>query len=177
MFIPQSYASALACLIISMVAWGSWANAQKFDPALRFELFYWDYVAALFVCAVVAGLTLGRTHASASESFFNNLRTTRWPNVLEAFAGGVVFNAGNILLVAAIALGGMAVAFPIAAGLGLVIGAALNYVIRPAGNAWLLFSGVGLICVAIMLDASAYRSLDRPTSRVKSTIFLSLTAG
>lgn len=177
MFIPQSYASALALLIISMVARGSWANAQKFDPVLRFELFYWDYVAALFVCAIVAGLTLGRLHASAPESVVNNLRATRWPKVLEAFAGGVVFNAGNILLVAAIALGGMAVAFPIAAGLGLVIGVALNYIIRPAGSVWLLFSGVALICAAIVLDAIAYRSLDRQKTRVKTAILLSLAAG
>lgn len=177
MFIPQSYASALAFLIVSMIAWGSWANAQKFDQTLRFELFYWDYVAALVVCAVIAGLTLGRLHGSDPDSFFHNLHSTRWPKVFEAFAGGVVFNAGNILLVAAIALGGMAVAFPIAAGLGLVIGAALNYVIRPAGNVWLLFVGVGLICVAIVLDAVAYRSLDRPRTRVKRAIVLSLAAG
>ena len=64
---------------------------------------------------------------------------------------------GNILIVAAISVAGMAVAFPIGAGLALVLGAVLNYVVSPAGNPVLIFSGIGLVCIAIVLDALAYQ--------------------
>ena len=42
--------------------------------------------------------------------------------------GGVVFNAANILLSAAIAVAGMAVAFPVGIGLALVLGVLINYI-------------------------------------------------
>jgi glucose uptake protein len=35
--------------------------------------------------------------------------------------GGVIFNAANILLVAAIAIAGMSVAFPVGIGLALIV--------------------------------------------------------
>jgi glucose uptake protein len=177
MFVPHSYGTALALMVTSMVAWGSWANAQKVDPRLRFELFYWDYMWALAACAVAAALTLGRTHPAAADSFFNNLRAAAPRKAIDALAAGAIFNAGNILLVAAIALGGMAVAFPIGAGLGLVIGATLNYIVRPVGNAVLLFSGIALVCAAIVLDGIAYRSLGRGGSRHSSVIPLSIASG
>jgi glucose uptake protein len=41
--------------------------------------------------------------------------------------GGVIFNAANILFSAAIAIAGMAVAFPIAIGLALVLGVIVNF--------------------------------------------------
>ena len=81
-------------------------------------------------------------------------------SLLEAFFGGVIFNLGNLLLVAAISVAGMAVAFPIGAGLALVIGAVINYIISPKGNPILLFGGIALICIAIVLDAMAYRGLS-----------------
>src|SRR4051812_29711596 len=164
-------------MLISMVAWGSWANAQKFDRTLRFELFYWDYVWAMLACALLAALTLGRLHPADADSFLNNLRTARAAKFGDALLGGVVFDAGNILLVAAIALGGMAVAFPIGAGLALVIGATLNYIIHPAGNPWLLFLGMALVCLAILFDAAAYRSRHRGEGGGALAIVLSVGCG
>jgi glucose uptake protein len=76
-----------------------------------------------------------------------------------AFAAGMIFNLGNILLVAAIALAGLSVAFPIGIGLALVIGAVWNYTINPQGNPALIFTGVAVIILAIVVDALAYRSL------------------
>jgi glucose uptake protein len=177
MFVPHSYSAALALMVISMLAWGSWANAQKFDRSLRFELFYWDYVFALFACALLAAVTLGRTDSTAADSFFNNLRSADTTKLLYGFIGGIIFNAGNILLVAAIAIGGMAVAFPIGAGLGLVIGVVFNYLVQPAGNPWLLFPGIALVCAAIVLDAVAYRSLHRMATQGAKAIPLSIACG
>jgi glucose uptake protein len=161
-FLPQTYAAALSLMVLSMLCWGSWANTQKADSRWRFELFYLDYNIGLIVCAVVAGLTLGNLHPGSpgfgsSDSFFENLAAASPRSLIEAFAGGVVFTVGNLLLVAAISIAGMAVAFPVGSGLGLVIGAVLNYLVSPSGNPLLIFAGIGLVCVAIVLDALAYR--------------------
>ena len=111
MFTPHTYPAALLLMILSMLCWGSWANTQKIDQAWRFELFYLDYTFGLLAAAVLFGLTFGRTHAASANSFFVNLHTASNRSISEAFAGGAIFSIGNILLVAAISVAGMAVAF------------------------------------------------------------------
>jgi glucose uptake protein len=57
----------------------------------------------------------------------------------------------------------MAVAFPVGIGLALVIGVVVNYIAHPVGDAGLLAGGVGLIVVAILLNAYAYRRMKAGT--------------
>jgi glucose uptake protein len=71
----------------------------------------------------------------------------------------MVFNAANILLVAAIAVAGMSVAFPVGIGLALVVGVLVNYWAEPKGDPLKLFLGVALVAAAIVLDAWAYGTL------------------
>jgi glucose uptake protein len=80
-------------------------------------------------------------------------------NIRSAIIGGVVFNIANILLVAAISIAGMSVAFPVGIGMALVLGVLVNYWAEPVGDATILFLGVGAVVVAILLDAAAYRRL------------------
>jgi glucose uptake protein len=68
----------------------------------------------ILVCAILFGLTAGSTNPAASESFFHNLDHASARSLVEAFAGGMIFNLGNLLLVAAISVADMAVAFPLA---------------------------------------------------------------
>ncbi len=164
-------------MLLSMICWGSWANTQKIDGQWRFELFYWDYIWGLLACALLFGLTFGNKNPASPDSFFHNLRIASFRSLLEAFSGGAIFNLGNLLLVAAISVAGMAVAFPIGAGLALVIGAIVNYIISPKGNPSLLFGGIGLICIAILLDAMAYRGLSRNTKATTKGVVLSLACG
>ena len=177
MLIPKSYSVAVLIMLVSMICWGSWDNTQKIDKKWRFELFYWDYIWGILICALLFGLTLGRTHPASSESFFRNLACANFRSLGEAFIGGVIFNFGNLLLVAAISIAGMAVAFPIGSGLALVIGGALNYVITPSGNAVFLFGGIILICGAIFTDAMAYRALANGKKAGKKGIVLSIVCG
>ena len=157
MFIPTVYEIALSMIIFSMIAWGSWANALKLCKGWRFELLYWDYVWGILLMTLILGFTLGRTAPASLDSFIQNLRAADGHHLLLAFLGGIVFNIANILVVAAIAIAGMAVAFPIGIGLALVIGSVLNYIITPKGNPLMLFGGIALVCLAILLDALAYR--------------------
>lgn len=177
MFIPTVYSVALLLMIISMVCWGSWANTQKATGSWRFELFYWDYVWGILLLSLIAGLTLGRTDPASPESFLRNLTDAGGRNVLLALAGGAVFNFANILLVAAIDIAGLAVAFPIGIGLALVIGSILNYLVTPAGNPLYLFGGIAMVCTAIVLDAMAYRKLSGNVQVTTKGIVLSLLAG
>lgn len=164
-------------MLLSMVCWGSWANTQKIDSRWRFELFYLDYTFGLLAAAVLFGLTLGRTDATSANSFFINLHATGSRSLLEAFAGGAIFSIGNILLVAAISVAGMAVAFPVGAGLALVLGSLLNYFVSPTGNPVLIFGGIALVCVAIGLDALAYRDLEGEARSTTKGILLSIGGG
>lgn len=177
MFTPQTYAIAVALMILSMLCWGSWANTQKATGRWRFELFYWDYVWGILLCAIVAGLTLGRTDAHSADSFFHDLAAASGHKLILAFVGGVIFNVANLLLVAAIAIAGMAVAFPIGIGLALVIGSVLNYIIVPHGNPVLLFGGIMLVVIAITFDAMAYHGLSGGGHVTRRGILLSLLCG
>lgn len=177
MFIPQVYAVALAMMILTMICWGSWTNTQKLTKNWRFELFYWDYIWGILLCAVLLGLTLGRTDPASPDSFFRNLLAADAGHLTYAFLGGVVYNVANLLFVAALAIAGMAVAFPIAIGLALVIGSGLNYIITPKGNPLMLFGGVALVCAAIVVDALAYRQLSPDATVSKKGIILSLLSG
>ncbi len=66
----------------------------------------------------------------------------------------------NLLLVAAIDIAGLAVAFPVGIGVALVVGAVASYLISPAGNRLLLFGGIAFVVAAILFDAAAYRIRD-----------------
>jgi glucose uptake protein len=94
-----------------------------------------------------------------------------------AFLGGVVFNIANLLIVAAIDVAGMAVAFPVAIGLALVIGVVVNYLATPLGDPMLLFGGVALVAAAILVDARAYAKLPSAKGATARGLILSILSG
>ena len=160
MFVLESYAVAVAFCVITMLCWGSWANTQKLaGRRWRFELFYWDYVFGVLLMALIFAFTLGSL-GDSGRGFLADVRQADPQNLGSAFLGGVVFNAANILLVAAIAISGMSVAFPVGIGLALVLGVLINYLTAPKGEPAQLFLGVAFIAAAIVLDALAYRKLS-----------------
>src|ERR1700744_1894426 len=112
MYQPEVYAIALSFMIITMLCWGSWANTIKLCPNYRFQLFYWDYVVGLIAGALLWCLTLGSMGASG-RLFGQDIQHADASHILFAVIGGVVFNVANLLLVAAIEIAGLAVAFPI----------------------------------------------------------------
>lgn len=156
MFVVENYYLAIFFCIITMICWGSWANTQKIAQGKwRFELFYWDYVLGIFIFSLIGAFTLG-SYGDYGRSFVADIGQVDFKNMLSAWFGGVVFNLGNILLTAAIAGAGMSLAFPVGIGLALVSGVIINYVLHAKGNPVLLFLGVGLVTIAIILNALAY---------------------
>jgi glucose uptake protein len=166
MMLPTTYVTALLLTILTMICWGSWANTMKWSK-WRYELFYFDYSIGVMLAAVLAAFTFGSIEGNTADlpnpafSFMDNISIAPKKLMGYAFIGGVVFNLANLLLVAAISVAGMAVAFPIGIGLALIIGVILNYIIKPAGNVSLLASGSVLILLAIIVCALAYAALNK----------------
>ncbi len=178
MFILESYPWAVVFCVITMLCWGSWANTQKLaQRQWRFELFYWDYTLGVLLLSLTFALTLG-SFGATGRSFFEDLAQAEQGSLVSAAVGGVIFNAANILLVAAISIAGMAVAFPVGIGLALVLGVVVNYWGSPVGNPVFLFSGVGFVVAAILLDAAACRRLPGQDEGLSlKGLALSLAAG
>lgn len=178
MFIVESYTLAVLFCIITMLCWGSWANTQKLaSKTWRFELFYWDYVIGILFFSIIAAFTLGSI-GDKGRSFLADLQQADAGNIGSAFIGGIVFNAANILFSAAIAIAGMAVAFPVGIGLALVLGTLVNYFGAQKGNPTLLFTGIALIALAIIINAIAYKKANASDQKVSTKgIAISLIAG
>ncbi len=178
MVIVESYPVAMVMCVITMLCWGSWANTQKLaSKEWRFQLFYWDYAIGVLLLSLLLAFTMGSS-GSGGRGFLADLQQAdgRWLG--SAFLGGIIFNLSNILLVAAIDIAGLAVAFPVGVGLALVLGVITTYLSTKVGNAPMLALGVAAIMVAILLDALAYKRLA--TSGQKAPvkgIVISVAAG
>jgi glucose uptake protein len=161
-----------------MICWGSWGNTQKLaGKSWRFELFYWDYVTGIVLFSVLLGFTLG-SNGSAGRSFVPDIAQADTGNILKAMLGGIIFNASNILLVAAMAIAGMTVAFPVGVGIALALGVIINYIFAPKGDPIMLFAGVAFIIAAIIIDAIAYKKHSSSLHKVSEKgILLSVSAG
>ena len=160
MFFVENYGLAVAFCVVTMLCWGSWGNTQKLasNDKWKYQLFYWDYGIGILLSALLIAFTLG-SFGTAGRGFLADIRQAGMGPLGLAFLGGVLFNLANILLVIAIDLAGLAVAFPIGIGLALVLGVVQTYWFNPKGDPVLLFAGVALVAVAIILNALAYKSL------------------
>jgi len=178
MFIVENYTLAVFLCIITMLCWGSWANAQKMTSKdWSFPLFYWDYSIGVVLLSLIFGLTLGSSGIEG-RNFIDDMFQGNSTSFLSAFLGGVVFNIANLLIVAAISIAGMAVAFPIGIGIALVLGVTVNYMATPIGDPILLFTGVFIVVVAIIIDALAYNRLTSNNYKSSSKgIVISIIGG
>ena len=175
--IVESYPIAVVLCFVTMLCWGSWANTQKLaSKEWRFQLFYWDYAVGVLVLSLIFSFTLG-SFGSGGRSFLADLSQASGAAIWSALLGGIVFNLSNILLVAAIDIAGMAVAFPIGVGLALVLGVVINYIKLPVGDPVLLVVGVVGVVIAIVLDALAYRRLPTDKQTTTKGILISVAAG
>ena len=178
MFLVESYELSVFLCVISMICWGSWANTQKLaSKSWSFPLYYWDYSIGVLLLSLIFGFTLGST-GEIGRSFIEDLSQGSLEAFRSAFLGGVIFNIANLLIVAAISIAGMAVAFPIGIGIALVLGVIVNYIAIPVGNPFILFSGVLIVVIAIIIDALAYKRLSKKNKKTSSRgILISIIGG
>ena len=165
MFVPATFSVALLMTILSTICWGSFANTFKLTKNYRFELYYWDYAAGIFLISLVLALTMGSLRGG-DTTFVANLRDAAPLNLLWATIGGFIFNIANVLLIAGIEIVGLAIAFPISIGIALVEGVVLSYALQPKGNAALLGGGVAMAVLAVILIGMAYGQLQSASRTV-----------
>jgi glucose uptake protein len=162
---------------VTMLCWGSWANTQKLaSKEWEFPLFYWDYSLGVLLFSLLLAFTMG-SMGDHGRPFLADLSQASHDAIISALIGGIVFNLANILLVAAIDIAGMSVAFPVGIGLALVLGVITNYIAAPVGDSLLLFSGVAGVSTAIILAALAYRTITTESSVTAKGLILSVVAG
>ncbi len=178
MYIVQNYLLAVIFCFVTMLCWGSWGNTQKLAAKTwRYEFFYWDYVIGILLFSIISAFTLG-SFGSEGRGFLTDLAQADLKNIGSAFLGGIIFNAANILLAAAIAICGLSVAFPVGIGLALVLGVLVNYFGAAKGEPVYIFTGVVLIVIAIILNGLAYNKALVGTKKVSGKgILISITAG
>ncbi len=178
MFIIDNYALAVLFCFITMICWGSWANTQKLaSQKWPFQLFYWDYTFGILLITLFFAFTFGSV-GDFGRSFLHDLEQAKMSNLTSAFIGGIIFNFANLLLVIAIEIAGMAIAFPIGIGIALVLGVFTNYIAQPEGDPLILIIGVILVAVAILIDGIAYKKILQKTNEnpLKGILF-SVSAG
>jgi glucose uptake protein len=122
----------------------------------RFELYYFDFALGALLVSVIAAFTFGNLGWDGFQ-FLDDLRNAGKRQELFAFVAGCVFNLANMLLVAAISVAGMSVAFPIGFGLALIIGVVWSVFLNPMGSPMLLGIGCVAVAAAVIFDALAYR--------------------
>lgn len=184
MIILQNYWLAILFCVFAMICWGSWSNTQKMvQNNWRFELFYWDLIIGILLMSLLAAFTVG-SMGETGRSFVNDLKQADASSIVFAMLGGLLWNLGNLLLVASIAVAGMSVAFPIGGGLAWILGIILNYINVvmkggvPSTKPALLWTGVIIIIGAIFLSGKSYSNLakERKKPSMKG-ILLSVIAG
>jgi glucose uptake protein len=191
MILPQSYPSVLFLMVLSLLCLGSWASGYKFAGKWRFELFYFDFAVGLLLASVIAAFTVGNLGFDGFN-FLDDLQHAGKRQWMYVFVAGLIFNLGNMLLMAAVSVSGLAVAFPMGMGMALLLGTSLSVASRPAGNYFLLSMGCLLILTSIVVNAVSYRMIGvarheelARAGRAKSTrrpnplkgIILALAAG
>lgn len=157
--LTPGFGASLGLALLSLACWGSWSNTAKASGKLPFPIFYLDFSASAFAAAALVFVTAG------SGTFFHGGDTEGWPKrVAAAAAAGVVFNFANVLLVAAISIAGLVVAFPVGIGTALVLGTLLNFLQDESqADPLLLFGGVaaafGAICFQVAANVQHKRDL------------------
>jgi glucose uptake protein len=169
--VVTSTAAALALMLLSMTCWGSWANTYKLAGNVRFELFYWDYAIGLAVTAIALAWY------SDGSALLTELGSASSSTIWQAIAAGVVFNLANLLLVAAIALAGLAVAFPLGIGTALVVGTALTFLVDRKGTPGYIILGVALAVLAIVACATAYKRQGGGLTVTRKGVVICLVSG
>jgi|SRR5271157_1219689 len=155
MILPQTFGAALFLSILGLVCLGSWASAYKLAGKFRYELFYVDFALGAALLAVIYAFTVGTLGVNLDGlSFLDDLGNAGKRQWLFGFLAGIIFNLGNMLLMSSVSVSGMAVAFPAAFSMALIVSTVVNILGGgPAGNTTLLLAGCGLLLLVVIVDA------------------------
>ena len=155
MVFPTSATNLLILFAISLLLLGSWANTFKIARKLRFELYYVDFVFGAVVAAIVAAFTLG-SWIPADLTFQDNFLLTGYRNMAFAIVAGALVSLGNLFLLGATSLTGLAAAFPICFGVSWAIDSIVSYFASPSYSITVAIGGALILLLVAVVSALAY---------------------
>jgi len=155
MILPTTASAVWILAIVSLLCLGSWANSLKLAGKWRFEYFYYDFVFGILLSAGLAAFVLGSGHPQ-ELTFQDNMLLAGYRKMAWALGSGVVLNLGMLLLLAAMTISGMSVAFGLTLGVALVIGAVWDFANAAQADITLTFMGVALLMAAVVTAALAH---------------------
>ncbi|HUB79783.1 MAG TPA: GRP family sugar transporter [Bryobacteraceae bacterium] len=158
MILPHSDPTLIVLLIICMFCWGTWPIFLKMAKRYRFELFYFDFAIGLGITALICAFTVGSLGFDGF-TFTDDMLNARKQEWVFAVLAAMIFNFGNMLTLASASVAGIAVAFPLAFGVAMVVASWMYYLGHPGINNTLMIAGTALIVVSIILGSSAYSRL------------------
>jgi glucose uptake protein len=153
MILPHTDTSVFLIMVLSLVCLGSWASLYKLAGKWRYELFYFDFAVGVFLACMICAFTLGSLGFDGFTVFDDAMNSYKraW---MFGFVAACIFNLANMLLLGAMSMTGMTVAFPMAYGVAFVIGALRTDL---SGTAIpVLVAGCVLIVASIVCNAMAY---------------------
>lgn len=141
---------SFALVITSLILWGSWANTYKiahyfFGDLAKFELFFIGFsIAACSSCLLAVD--------AIDDTFWKEARWRQY-HFQMSFIAGAIANIGKVCITGAIEMTSMTIAIPLVLGIEIFLGTIMLYIGDPSQtNPWYLFSGVGLILMAVIFD-------------------------
>jgi glucose uptake protein len=153
MILPVTFVSALLLLLLSLVCLGLWLNAFKATGARwRFELFSFDFSVGALLLLLIAAYTFGTF--GSDLAFSDRMLVSGRTNEALALIAGAVFNFGNMLLLASVALLGISTAFPLSVGVGLIVTSFFHF---HSGNVAYLIAGIVIMIGALVLEIRSVR--------------------
>jgi glucose uptake protein len=157
MILPGSYLLALILAIVCIVCWSSWANTFRIaGPKWRFELFYFDFAIGMVIAAGLAAVTFGMLGIDGFTVLDDVSLAGKRQEVM-AILAGFAFNLGNIMIVAAMSIAGMSMAFPVGISMALISAGAIDYALHRTASPLLLAAGSITLAAAAVFDALAWR--------------------
>lgn len=169
--------------IITMICWGLWSVTMRKTDNWRFEAWYMDYIWSIVAGTFIIGTILGGVSSQGwhADAFLNSVLHSNPTAIGWALFAGMVWGAGNILLVTAIRLAGLALAFPIGIGLALALGTVLAYITNPSATSkpLNLFIGLGFVLLAIGANSLAHTTKHAhiPSSNLKRGVQVAVICG
>ncbi|XLU20455.1 hypothetical protein S245_056521 [Arachis hypogaea] len=163
MYLLESKAGAIVCVLLSLFFLGTWPSILTLLER-RWHLpqhTYLDYSLTNFLAALFIAFTVGEIGKStpSEPNFLAQLAQDNWPSVLFAMGGGVVLSLGNLASQYAFAFVGLSITEVITASITVVIGTSLNYFLDGKINrAEILFPGVGCFLIAVCLGSDVHSS-------------------
>ncbi len=160
MILPHTHSAVITLIVLGVVCWGLWANTFKLGHKWRYELYYFDWALGVALGALILALTAGGLGFDGF-SVADDLLITGKRQWLFGFLAGFVLNIGNILLLAAVSLMGMALAFVAGLAGSLIVRTVVNYFALPGSEPVGILAGSMVLLGALVASGLAYGNLLR----------------